>query len=283
MHSDALRSRARRRRVAGITLRYAGLAVLAAIVIFPIYIMYLDSMLSVQQITATPPVLFTLHPNWGIFLTAWNEGQLGHALLISSIQTGVIVSAQIVTSILAGFAFAFLSFPFKRTLFVATLATLMIPFEVTVITNLQTVASWGLLDNVGGLVVPFLATGFGIFLLRQAFIQIPREMREAAVIDGYSNMQFLRRVAVPMARPSIAALAVFSFLGAWNQYLWPVLVTANNQSIRTLQIQIKTLGGTVSEANVQLAAAALAAAPLLILLIFFQKHLIRSLTAGAVK
>jgi len=283
MPTSTLRSRSGRRRTLGIALRYLALTTFAVIVVFPIYIMYLDSMLSVQQITATPPVLFTLHPDWGIFVTAWNQGQLGHALLISSLQTGVIVSAQIVTSILAAFAFAFLTFPFKRTLFVATLATLMIPFEITVITNLQTVSSWGLLNNVGGLVVPFLATGFGIFLLRQAFVAIPKEMREAAVIDGYSNMQFLRRVAVPMARPSIAALAVFAFLGAWNQYLWPVLVTSNNESIRTLQIQIKTLGGTVSQANVQLAAAAIAALPLLLLLIFFQRHLIRSLTAGAVK
>jgi sn-glycerol 3-phosphate transport system permease protein len=114
-------------------------------------------------------------------------------------------------------------------------------------------------------------------------LQIPREMREAAVIDGYSDLQFLRKVAIPMARPTIAALAVFTFLSAWNQYLWPAILTSNNESIRTLQIQIKTIGGNISTANLQIAAAAIAAFPLVLILIFFQKHLIRSLTAGAVK
>jgi sn-glycerol 3-phosphate transport system permease protein len=268
---------------AWLVARYVLMTVLAVIVVFPLYILFLDSMLSVRDITSTPPVLFSWHLNWSIFATAWKLGGLGHALWISTIQTGAIVAGQLVTSILAAFAFAYLTFPFKRTLYVLTLATLMIPFEVTLITNLQTVATWGLLNNIGGLVVPFLATGFGIFLLREAFSQIPREMREAAVIDGYTNMQYLRRVAVPMARPTIAALAVFSFLGAWNSYLWPAIVTSNNPAIRTLQIQIKSIGGNISTANLQIAAAAIAAFPLLLILIFFQKHLIRSLTAGAVK
>lgn len=273
-----------RRQRLGTAVHYVTLSVLAVIIIFPLYILLLDSMLSVNDITHTPPVLFSTHLNFSVFKDAWNLGGLGHALFVSSVQSIGIVLAQLLTSILAAYAFAFLTFPFKRTLFVMTLATLMIPFEVTLITNLQTVTSWGLLNNLGGLIVPFTATGFGIFLLREAFLSIPKEMREAAVIDGYSDLQYLRRVAVPMARPSIAALAVFSFLGAWNSYLWPAIISSNNQSLQTLQIRIKAIGGqAIQNANVQLAAGVIAVAPLLIILIFFQKHLIRSLTAGAVK
>jgi sn-glycerol 3-phosphate transport system permease protein len=273
----------RRRRRISLTIRYAVLTVAAIVIVFPLYIIFLDSLLSIKDITSTPPTLFSTHLNWNIFVQAWDAGGLARALVNSLIQTVSTVAGQLVTSILAAFAFAFLRFPLKRTLFVLTLATLMIPFEVTVTSNLQTVTTLHLNGNMGGLIVPFLATGFGIYLLRQAFSQIPREMREAAVIDGYTNMQFLRKVAIPMARPSIAALTVFSFLGAWNSYLWPDILTSNNQSIRTLQIQISALRGDITSANLQIAAAAITVLPLLVVLFFFQKQLIRSLSSGAVK
>ena len=160
----------------------------------------------------------------------------------------------------------------------------MIPFEVTLITNVDTVNSLGWYNTFQGLTVPFLATGFGTFLLRQAFLQIPRDLREAAALDGYGHWRFMLRVAVPLARPVVAALAVFSFLGAWNQYLWPLVVTGDNNNIRTVQIGLKALQGTqIQDLNVTLAGTIIAVAPLFILLIVFQKQLVRSLTAGAVK
>jgi len=273
------KSRARASKVGS----YILLTVLAIIVGFPLYILFTDSLMSIKDISAVPPKLFTTHPLWSSYRDAWIGGNLGRYLFVSGVQSISIVVGQLVTSILAAFAFAYLEFPFKRTIFVTMLATAMIPFEVTVTANLQTVNSLGINQTLPGLVVPFLATGFGIFLLRQAFLQVPKEMHEAAVIDGYSSWKFLWRVAVPLARPSIAALAVFSFLGAWNQYLWPLLETGSNTSIQTIQMGIRGVGGSISTANVALAAAAIAVIPLLILLVFFQKHLIRSLTAGAVK
>ena len=119
----------------------------------------------------------------------------------SAIMTAIIVVGQLVTSVLAAYAFAFLTFPFKRTLFVLCLATLMIPLEVTFITNLDTITSLHWFNTYAGLSIPFLATGFGIFLLRQAFLQIPRDLQEAAQLDGYGHMRFMTRVAVPLARP----------------------------------------------------------------------------------
>ena len=160
----------------------------------------------------------------------------------------------------------------------------MIPIEVIFITNLDTINSLGWFNTFEGLTVPFLATGFGVFLLRQAFLQIPRDLREAAALDGYGHWRFLTRVAIPLARPVVAALAVFSFLGAWNQYLWPLLVTGDNNNITTVQIGLKALQGSdVQNFNVTLAGTIIAVVPLLILLIVFQKQLVRSLTAGAVK
>jgi sn-glycerol 3-phosphate transport system permease protein len=202
----------------------------------------------------------------------------------SAIMTAIIVVGQLVTSILAAYAFAFLRFPFKRTLFVVVLATLMIPGEVTFITNLDTITSFHWFNTYAGLSIPFLATGFGIFLLRQAFLQIPRDLQEAAQLDGYGHWRFMTRVAVPLARPSIAALAIFSFLAAWNQYLWPLVSTGGSAPLNTVQIGLKQLLGTqVSTIPISLAGAVIAFVPLVVLLIIFQKQLVRSLTAGAVK
>ena len=184
-----------------------------------------NSLLPADQLVHQPPPLFPTNPQWHDYSAAWNGGQMSKYMATSAIMTSIIVVGQLVTSVLAAYAFAFLTFPFKRTLFVVCLATLMIPLEVTFITNLDTITSLHWFNTYAGLSIPFLATGFGIFLLRQAFLQIPRDLQEAAQLDGYGHMKFMTRVAVPLARPSLAALAVFSFLGAWNQYLWPLVST----------------------------------------------------------
>jgi sn-glycerol 3-phosphate transport system permease protein len=275
---------ARRRRTRRRTLwTYVALGVGSLVVLFPIYVLVVDSLLSPSQLIANPPVLLPTHPQFSNYTSAFSTYDIGMYLRNSAIQTGIIVSAQLVTSILAGYAFAFLRFPLRRTLFFVVLGTIMIPFEITVAVNYNTVRVLGWEGDFLGLTAPFLATGFGIFLLRQAFLQIPRELQEAAIIDGYGPVAFLWRIAIPLARPVIAALAVFSFLGAWNQYLWPALLTNNNQSIRTVQIGLSTIGGSTSTAGIELAAAVMSLVPLVILLVLFRKNLIRSLTAGAIK
>ena len=131
--------------------------------------------------------------------------------------------------------------------------------------------------------MPFLATGFGAFLMRQAFLVLPHDLRDAAALDGYGHWRFLTRVAVPLARPAVAALTVFAFLAAWNQYLWPLLITKDD-SLRTVQIGLKQLRATsIDQVNVTFAGAVIAVIPLVILLLVFQKQLVRGLTAGAVK
>ena len=263
--------------------RYLVLTLLALVVLFPVYVTVVGSLLRPEQLTSRPPTLFPGDPQWGSYREAWTDGSFGTYLWNSAVVTAVITVGQLVTSILAGYAFALLEFPLKRTIFLVFLATMMVPFEVTIITNLQTITDLEWYDTYAGLAVPFLATGFGAFLMRQAFLQIPPDLRDAATIDGYGHLRFLARVAVPLARPTIAALAVFSFLGAWNQYLWPLLVTEDDR-LRTVQIGLRQLRSTqLDEINVTLAGTVLAALPLVVLLILFQKQLIRGLTTGAVK
>lgn len=280
---QALRSRRRRRR--RLVVNYVLLTVGAVVVLFPLYMTLVGSLVKAPQLAQQPPPFFPLHPQWHDYVTAWTEGDLGVYLRNSVIATAIITVGQVATSILAAYAFAYLEFPFKRTLFVVFLSTMMIPFEVTIITNLQFISkTLGWYNTFQGLTVPFLATGFGTFLLRQAFLQIPRDLRDSARLDGYGHVRFLSRVAVPLARPTIAALAVFSFLGAWNQYLWPLLVTGNNNAIRTVTIGLKSLQATqIQEIPITFAGTIIAVAPLLILLVVFQKQLVRGLTAGAVK
>ncbi len=263
---------------------YALLTFGAVVVLVPIYFTIVNSLLRPDQLAHQPPPLYPSTPQWHNYVTAWNAGQMSSYLTNSAVMTAIIVAGQLVTSILAAYAFAFLRFPFKRTLFLLCLATLMIPLEVTFITNLDTVSSLGWFNSYQGLAVPFLATGFGIFLLRQAFLQIPKDLQEAARLDGYGHWRFMTRVAVPLARPSLAALGVFSFLGAWNQYLWPLLATGGTKPLDTVQIGLKQLIGTQADSiPVALAGAVIAFVPLVILLLVFQKQLVRSLTAGAVK
>jgi sn-glycerol 3-phosphate transport system permease protein len=263
---------------------YTLLTVAAIVILFPVYVTIVNSLLSPDQLVHQPPPLVPTNPQWHDYSAAWNAGQMSKYVATSAIMTAIIVVGQLVTSILAAYAFAFLTFPLKRTLFALCLATLMIPLEVTFITNLDTVTSLHWFNTYAGLSVPFLATGFGIFLLRQAFLQIPRDLQEAAQLDGYGHLRFMTRVAVPLARPSLAALAVFSFLGAWNQYLWPLVATGGTTPLLTVQIGLKQLLGTqVSQVPVSLAGAVIAFVPLVILLLIFQKQLVRSLTAGAVK
>jgi sn-glycerol 3-phosphate transport system permease protein len=260
------------------------LTIAAVVVLVPIYFTIVNSLLEPSQLAHQPPPLIPSTPQWHNYATAWDSGQMSRYMANSAIMTTSIVAGQLVTSVLAAYAFAFLRFPFKRTLFLVCLATLMIPFEVTFITNLDTISSLGWFNTYEGLAVPFLATGFGIFLLRQAFLQIPSDLQEAARLDGYGHWRFMLRVAVPLARPSLAALGVFSFLAAWNQYLWPLLATGGTTPLDTVQIGLKQLVGTqADQIPVALAGAVIAFVPLVILLLIFQKQLVRSLTAGAVK
>jgi sn-glycerol 3-phosphate transport system permease protein len=274
------RPHARRGRTA---LRYAALVVAASVVLFPIYCAAVIAVQPASRLLTFPGILIPTEPKLSTFGDAFSRGNLGRYLLNSAVASVIITAGQIVTSVLAAYAFAFLRFRGKSFVFTLFLATLMVPAEVTLVANLQTVDTLGWRDSFQGLTAPFLAFAFGTFLIRQAFLGIPSELRDAAALDGYGHWGFLRQVAVPLARPAIAALGLFSFLLAWNQYLWPLLIT-EDADMRTVQIGLKSLAsGRVDELNLVMAGTVVAALPILILLVVFQRNLIRGLTSGAIK
>jgi len=217
----------------------------------------------------------------------WNQGyqqgDLGPALTRSFTVALLITSCQVVTSIIAAYAFAFLRFPLKTLVFGLFMGTLLLPLEVTLLANVQTIRQLGWINSNAALVLPFAATAFGTFLIRQGFKGVPPEIQDATRLDGYGHMAFLWRFAVPLTRPVIASFTVISALGAWNQYLWPQAVIDDSR-FQTAQIRLKSIVGTnVANANVGVAAALIVAVPVVILLIAFQRQIIRGLTAGAVK
>ncbi|MFP4513064.1 MAG: carbohydrate ABC transporter permease [Acidimicrobiales bacterium] len=267
-------------RIAG---RYALLVVAAVVVVFPIYVAIAVAIQPSYRLLDFPAVLFPSDIDLRVFERAFSQANLGGYLMNSAIVAVVITAGQVVTSILAAYAFAFLRFPAKNVIFVAFLATLMVPTEVTIVANFETIQHLGWLDSYQALTVPFLAFAFGTFLLRQTFLQVPQDLRDAAALDGYGHWGFLFGVAVPLARPMIAALSVFSFLMAWNQYLWPLLVT-NDDRYRTVQIGLKALSSAnIDQLNLIMAGTIVAAVPIFVLLIAFQRQLVRGLTSGAVK
>jgi sn-glycerol 3-phosphate transport system permease protein len=218
-----------------------------------------------------------------VWTRGWDQGDLGSAMWRSFTIAALITIAQVVTSILAAYAFAFLRFPGKTLIFALFMGTLLLPLEVTLLANVQTIRELGWINSNAGLVAPFAATAFGTFLIRQGFKGIPPEIQDATRLDGYGHMAFLWRFAVPLTRPVVASFTVISALGAWNQYLWPQAVIDDSR-FQTAQIRLKTIVGTeVANANVGVAAALLVAVPVVILLVAFQRQIIRGLTAGAVK
>lgn len=262
---------------------YALLTGLSILVLFPVYMTIVRALSTPAVYVREGQPLYPVAIQWDVFTRAWDRGDLGEKIIISAIVTIVIVAAQLVTSILAAYAFAFLDFPFKRVVFILFMATLMLPIEVTLIPNVDTIRELGWLNSYPGLTAPFLATAFGTFLIRQGFLGVPGDLRDAAQLDGFGHAGFLWRVAIPVTRPVIASFAVIAFLSAWNQYTWPRAVVTEGRW-ETMQIGLKSLAAaTVEQSNLALAAALIASIPVLALLIFLQKHLIRGLTAGAVK
>jgi sn-glycerol 3-phosphate transport system permease protein len=273
----------RRRRGWRTAGRYLLLTLVAAIVLLPIYVTVVGSLQPGVEFLDFPRSLFPTDPTLSVLGDAWEQGNLGQYLLNSALVSVLITVGQVTTSILAAYAFAFLDLPGKTLLFALFMATLMIPTEVSLLVNVETVQDLGWVNSYQALVVPFLAAAFGTFLLRQTFLALPRDLRDAAAVDGLGHARFLWQVAVPLARPALGALAVFSFLSAWNQYLWPLLV-ADEDRYRTVQIGLRALSRTeLSRLNLVMAGTVIAALPIFVLLLLFQRQLIRGLTAGAVK
>jgi sn-glycerol 3-phosphate transport system permease protein len=261
--------------------RYALLAVVTVVVLFPVYTTVIGAFKPTGKLLDNPllPDAFTLD----VLADAWTDGRLGRYLFNSFVVAAIVTVCQVVTSLLSGYAFSLLDFPGRGALFVVFLSTMLVPLEATLVVNRRTIGDLGWLNSYQGLAIPFAATAFGTFLVRQAFLSLPPDLRDAAIIDGAGHLAFLRHVAVPVVRPTLGALALFSFLSSWNQYLWPNLVTTE-ADMNTVQSGLRSLReGALQQPNLVMAGTVIAAIPIAIALLVFQKALVRGLTAGAVK
>lgn len=204
-------------------------------------------------------------------------------IINSLVVSTAVMLGQMVTCSMAAFSFAFLNFHGKKFLFLLILATMMVPGEATIIANYLTVSSWGWTDSYHVLIIPFLTSAMGIFLLRQNYLTFAKELHEAARIDGCGSWRFLASIVVPLSRPALGALGAYVFLNTWNQYMWPLLVT-NTAAYRTVQIGISMLYDVDAEAlGLMMAGVIIVIVPSLSIFIFMQKQLINGLMAGAVK
>lgn len=261
--------------------RYTLLGIVAFLTLFPIYTTLVAAFKPGDKVLVNPlvPDSFTLEP----IMNAWSDGNLGRYLFNSFVVAMIVTIAQVVTSLLSGYAFAMLDFPGRTVLFAAFLATLLVPIEATLVVNRRTVDGLDWLNTYQGLAVPFLATAFGTFLVRQALMAVPSELRDAARIDGAGHLAFLRYVVLPVIVPTVGALALFSFLSSWNQYLWPNLITTE-ESMNTVQSGLTLLRrSSIDEPNALMAGTVIAAVPIFVALLLFQRSLVRGLTSGAVK
>jgi sn-glycerol 3-phosphate transport system permease protein len=263
-------------------LLYFSLTVASLLVLFPLLF---SLSLSLQGETVSPSVLPHFDRlDFGVFVRVFEkEPLMGRWMLNSWIVSVAVTTGQLLVSILAAYPLALFRFKGKNFIFFLFLASLMIPWESTILPNYLSIAHWGWKDSYQALIVPFLASGFGIFLLRQAFKGVPDELHEAAVMEGCGRTRFLWTILVPLTKPALATLAIWAFLNTWNQFYWPLLVI-DDPAWRTTQVGITAFNSTeIQSFNLPMAATLVILAPTVAVLFAGQKQLVAGLTAGAVK
>lgn len=262
---------------------YVVLAVASLLVFFPLFLAFSYSFMSESEVATFPPPILPHSLQLANYQRVISNVPIFRYLLNSFLASSLVVVGQLVTASLAAYAFAFLAFRGKNLIFVLFLSTMMVPWEATIVPNYLTIRQLGWLDSYQGLSVPFMATAFGTFLLRQSFLQLPRDLWDAAIVDGASKLRFLFWIVIPLSRPALATLAVYSFLSTWNQYFWPLLIT-NQTLMRTTQVGIAQLRFEETlRWGYLMAGVTMVVLPTLALLVLGQRQLVRGLTAGAVK
>lgn len=222
-------------------------------------------------------------PTFENFRQALVKVPLARFVFNSFLVAGLITLGQIISCSLAAFSFSFLEFKGKEILFMLVMATMMIPGEATIISNYLTVSSFNWLDSYQVLIVPYLTSAMGIFLFRQFYKSFPISLYESARIDGCTNLRFIFRILLPLTKSAIGAMAVYTFINAWNMYMWPLLVTGSNE-MRTVQIGISMLNNEDAQSiTLMIAGVVLVIIPSIAIFIAGQKQLIRGMFSGAVK
>jgi ABC-type sugar transport system, permease component len=260
---------------------HGGLALVALVFLFPFFWMVSNAVRGNNEVLAVPPRLLPNEYQWGNFLEAWLHLPFGRFFLNSFIVAGGVTAITVVVSCLAAYAFARLKFPGREGILVAYLGTLMIPQVMLVIPLFLIVSRIGWINTYQGMILPMAFSSFGAFLLRQFFLSIPRELEEAALIDGASRLRILVSIIVPLALPAIGLLALFTFIGQWNNFLWPLIVV-NGLDYATLPLGLtmfQTQQGTAW--NYIMAGAALSMIPGVVLAVVLQQVIYKGITLGS--
>ncbi|HIV37634.1 MAG TPA: carbohydrate ABC transporter permease [Candidatus Blautia stercorigallinarum] len=261
----------------------AGNIVFAILILLPLLYAISIAFMPSGELFTTELNLFPKNPTIKNFVDAFTTIPLLRFVLNSFIMAGSITIAQIITCSLAAFAFSFLEFKGRNVLFMIVLATMMVPSEATIVSNYLTVGNLGMLDTYPVLIVPYLTSAMGIFLFRQFYMSFPISLYESAKLDGCSNLRFIVRILIPLTKSAIGAMAVYTFINAWNMYMWPLLVTGSN-NMRTVQIGISMLNSVDSQSiTMMIAGVVMVIIPSIAIFIVGQKQLIRGMFSGAVK
>ena len=217
------------------------------------------------------------------YAKAWDAAPFARYYLNSAIMTGGIVAGQVIFSSLAAYAFARLQFPGKELLFLVFLGTMMVPFHVILIPSYLIIDRLGWIDSYAALIVPRMVSAFGIFLMRQYYQGIPKELDEAAMIDGAGRLGIWWRIIMPLSGPGLATLAIFAFMFAWNDFLWPLVVT-NDPNMRTVQLGLAMFQGRYgTQWTLLMAGTVTATLPTLLIFIFGQRWFIQSIAQTGMK
>ncbi len=278
--------RARRQplRRTGRVIEVVLLSAVAVLVVAPIYWTLVTSLRSPAQSFTNPPDWIPTHPMWSNYSAVFSNVPFWNFLLNSILVTGLIVIGQMLTSCLAGYAFARLQFRGREPLFWALLATMMVPIQATIIPVFLLIKEFGLVNTRTGLILPVVGTAFGTFLMRQYFLQMPKELGEAATVDGANQWQVFYKVYARLAGPPLATLGVLAFAAYWNEFFRPLIFLASPSKF-TLPLGLVTLQGYLGTGSVSvvLAGVILSLIPTLIIFVIAQRRLVEGLTFGSVK
>jgi len=250
---------------------------------FPFVWMLLTSFKAYAETTQLPPPIFPSVWHFDNYAIAWQSAPFSRYLINSTFIAACVVVGVLISSIFAAYAFAFMDFFGRNVVFVLFLSTMMIPFETILIPNFIIIRQLGWYNTYAALIIPWTGNVFSVFLIRQFFLSLPRDLVDAAVIDGCGHQRFLWWVAVPLARPAVTVVALFNFLWSWNGLLWPLIVTSSEE-LRPVQLGLSVFL-TEDGASYQLlmAAATFTMLPIVVLYFVAQRQFIEGIAAGGVK
>lgn len=253
------------------------LTVVLLIFLTPFVWMLATALKPAAEVFATPPKLFGSELQFQNFSEAWNYVPFGRYMLNGLFVSVMGTMVVCVTSIFAAYAFARLSFKGRDVAFLLYLVTLMVPQEVMIVPMFILMQQFDWVNSYQALILPWAFSAFGTFLLRQFFLNIPRELEEAALVDGASRLRILWQVIVPIARPAVAVLAVFTFINYWNSFLWPLIIT-NSADKFTVPVGLNGfLGQQGNQWHLLMAAATISMLPTVIVVLLLQRHLVRGI------